>query len=348
MTMPENAVEPHHYTVVGAGAIGGTLAHHLARSGHHVTIVDADPAHVAAIRTAGLAVVRGEERTVVPVATAVTPDDAAEVAELQRVILAVKAQATEPAISWIARRLTTDGFVISLQNGLNEGLIAERVGADRTVGAFVNLFADVIGPGEIRDGGLGALVVGELDGSVSDRVTSVVADLQAWGPAKVTTNVAGFLWSKLGFGAMLTATALADAPMADLIDRHRDLMYRLAAEVFEVAATRGVVLEAFDAFDPAPYAGADLAAKDRATDALVAWLRTQAKDRSGIWRDIAVRHRPTEVPTHYGEVLKIARAAGIKTPLLAGILDNIGELERGGEMSERRLEQLAEVAEVVA
>jgi 2-dehydropantoate 2-reductase len=343
MTNVEPAYEAHQYTVVGAGAIGGTLAHHLARSGQHVTVVDTDPGHVAAISSSGIALVRGDERAVAPVDAAFTPDGATDVGDLQRVILAVKAQATGSAMDWIAPRLAADGFVVSLQNGLNEGLIAEQVGADRTVGAFVNLFADVIGPGEIRDGGLGALVVGEMHGTVSERVTSVVEDLQAWGPAKVTTNVAGFLWSKLGFGAMLTATALADAPMADLIDRHRDLMYRLTAEIFEVAATRGVHLEAFDAFDPAPYASADTEPKDRATDELVAWLRTQAKDRSGIWRDIAVRHRPTEVSTHYGEVLRIAGAAGIKTPLLAGLLDNIRDLELGGEMSEERLHQLAEV-----
>ena len=68
---------------------------------------------------------------------------------------------------------------MSLQNGLNEDAIAARVGAARTVGAFVNLFADVTGPGVIRDGGLGALVVGEMDGSTSARVQSVVQDLQS-------------------------------------------------------------------------------------------------------------------------------------------------------------------------
>ena len=94
--------------------------------------------------------------------------------------------------------------MVSLQNGLNEQRIADRVGSDRTVGAFVNLFADVVGPGEVRDRGAGGLVVGEMDGTDSQRVTSVVADLQSWGPAKATANVPGFLWPKLGFGAMLS------------------------------------------------------------------------------------------------------------------------------------------------
>jgi len=336
-----NIQQKSPYTVVGAGAIGGTLAHHLARAGHDVTIVDADRDHVRAIATDGITLLRGDVRSSAPVSAAVTPSEGPD--SVGRVLLAVKAQATDRALDWVAPRLRPDGFVVSLQNGLNEDAIAARIGADRTVGAFVNLFADVTGPGVVLDGGLGALVVGEMDGSTSARVESVVQDLQSWGPARATTNVAGYLWSKLGFGAMLTATALADAPMADLIDAHRPMMYRLTAEVFAVAQARGITLEAFDAFDPAPYAGADVRAKDLATDRLVAWLRTQSKDRSGIWRDLAVRHRPTEVPTHYGAVLDAAASAGVDIPLVRDLLRQIGELETGGAMSEERLDALGTV-----
>jgi 2-dehydropantoate 2-reductase len=329
------------YVIVGAGAIGGTLGHRLAQAGHEIIVVDADVEHVRAIREHGLVVRRGDERTAVRVAGAFTPDEAGP-ERVDRVLLSVKAQATGPALDWIAPRLAADGFVVSLQNGLNEAGIAERVGPGRTVGAFVNLFADVVAPGEIRDGGPGALVVGEMDGRDSDRVRQVVADLQAWGPAQATANVSGYLWSKLGFGAMLVATALADAPMAELIDRHRGVMHALAAEVYAVAAAEKIALEPFDAFDPGPYAGGDAAAKDAATDALVAWLRTQTKDRSGIWRDLAVRHRPTEVPTHYRPVLDRAARLGIAVPGLERLVAQIGELEAGAPMSEQRVADLAE------
>ena len=328
------------YVIVGAGAIGGTLVHHLARAGHGITVVDADPEHVRAVREHGIVVRRGDERTAAPVAAAFTTDEAGP-ERVERVLLAVKAQATDRALDWIAPRLAPDGFVVSLQNGLNEQAIAARVGAERTVGAFVNLFADVVAPGQIRDGGLGALVVGELDGRDSARVREVVADLQAWGPARATANVPGYLWSKLGFGAMLVATALADAPMAELIDRHRRVMHGLAGEVYAVAAAEDITLEPFDAFDPVPYAGGDDAAKDAATDALVAWLATQAKDRSGIWRDIAVRRRPTEVPTHYRPVIDRAAARGIAVPGLERLVAQIAQLEAGAAMSEHRITDLA-------
>jgi 2-dehydropantoate 2-reductase len=335
------AISPRSYVIVGAGAIGGTLGHHLARAGHEITVVDADAEHVRRIREEGLVVVRGDRRSASRVVQAVTPAEDGGPTRVERVLLAVKAQATGPALDWIAPRLAADGFVVSLQNGLNEEEIAGRIGRDRTVGAFVNLFADVIGPGEIRDGGLGALVVGELDGRDSRRVREVVDDLQAWGPARATGNVFGYLWSKLGFGAMLVATALADEPMAELIDRHRPVMHALAGEVYAVAAAEGISLEPFDAFDPLPYAGADEGAKDAATDALAAWLRTQAKDRSGIWRDIAVRRRPTEVPTHYRPVLATAARHGIATPGLERLVAHIGELEAGAAMDEKRIAALA-------
>ena len=335
------ATQARPYVIVGAGAIGGTLGYHLARAGHPITVVDADPEHVRRIGADGIVLVRGAQRSTARVAHAGTPDPDGAPPRLDRVLLAVKAQATGPALDWIAPRLADDGFVVSLQNGLNEEKIAERIGRDRTVGAFVNLFADVIGPGAIRDGGQGALVVGELDGRDSRRVREVVDDLQAWGPARATHNVSGYLWSKLGFGAMLVATALAAAPMAELIHRHRPVMHALVAEIYAVAEAEGITPEPFDAFDPLPYAGDDDDAKQRATDALVAWLSTQAKDRSGIWRDIAVRRRPTEVPTHYGPVLAAAARHGIPVPGLERLVGQIRELEVGAAMDEARIARLA-------
>ncbi|MFJ8275899.1 2-dehydropantoate 2-reductase [Streptomyces griseoviridis] len=342
--MNDTTAQRASYTVVGAGAIGGTLAFALARAGHPVTVVDADRDHVAAIRADGLVVARGDTRSSVPV-TAVTPDEFD--GTLGRVLLAVKAQATGTAVDWIAPRLAPDGYVVSLQNGFNEALIAERVGAGRTVAAFVNIFADVVEPGVVLDGGAGALVVGEPEGApVSERVRDLVADLQSWGPAVASDNVEGYLWAKAGFGAMLAATALADAPMADLIDRHRPAMAALTGEIFAVADRLGVTLEPFDAFDPLPLRrAADPADRDAGFDRLTAWLRTQSKDRSGIWRDLAVRRRPVEVTTHYADVFAHAAREGLPTTLLRTVVDGLLLLEGAPqEMAESRLDALDRLA----
>ncbi|MEE1799441.1 2-dehydropantoate 2-reductase [Streptomyces sp. JV176] len=333
------------YTVVGAGAIGGTLAHRLAAAGHQVTVIDTDAAHVAAIQADGLTILRGEERESVRL-DAATPDTY-QGPSLGRVLLSVKAQATDAAMEWIAPRLAPDGYVVSVQNGFNEALIAEHVGAGRTVAAFVNIFADLVEPGVVRDGGPGAFVIGEVGGApVSARVRALVADLQAWGPALASDNVEGYLWAKAAFGAMLSATALADAPMADLTDRHRATMYALTAEVYAAADAAGIRLESFDAFEaPAFRPGNDPALRDAACDRLTAWLRTQPKDRSGIWRDLAVRRRPVEVTTHYATVFEQARRAGLDAPVLRAVLEGLRELEQDpSTMSESRLDALDRLA----
>lgn len=327
------------YTIVGAGAIGGTLAVHLHAQGLPVQLIDADSRHVEAIRQNGLQL-HTQSGTVTAWLPVFGLDDAPT--KLERVLLAVKAQATDSAARWIAPRLIPSGYVASMQNGLNEAVIASHIGVKRTVMAFVDIFADVLEPGVIKDGGSGAMALGEYAGGTSQRVQALARDLRHWGTPAVTNNVAGFLWAKLGFLAMLTATALADADMSKLIDQHRPAMNELAAEVFDIATVEDIQLEGFDAFDPAAYQrGVDAARNEKATDALVEWLATQSKSRSGIWRDIAVRKRPTEVPTQYEPVMQLAARHGLKVPMIEDLVSMIRQLETGViTMSEAHLNSL--------
>lgn len=340
--MPDHSAK-QAYLVVGIGAIGGTLAFHLARAGHHIVAVDSDRGHVAAIQRRGIVLRREGRQDAVPIDAFVPEDGPAHIAS--PVLLSVKGVgATEKAVAWIAPRLAPGSFVVCVQNGLQFEHVVDRLGASRTVGAFVDFFADVVEPGVIEDGGSGTLNVGEIDGRASARVERVVADLQAWGPARSTGNVIGCLWSKLGFSAMLAATALADAPMADLIDRHRQLMIALAGEVFAVAARRGIVLEAFDSFEPEALRGGP-SARSGAVDQLVAWLRRQSKTRSGVWRDIAVHRRATESVGRYTRLVADARAEGIACPHLEALVGLLEECETGHrEMAEQNLHLLRERA----
>jgi 2-dehydropantoate 2-reductase len=328
------------YTIVGGGAIGGTIAFHLARAGHPVRLVDTDAAHVAAIRADGLRIRRPNGQEERQQLAAHTPDEVGY--PLGATLLAVKAQATGAAVDWIAPRLAPDGFVVSLQNGLCEPEIAARVGEPRTVAAFVNLFADVVEPGVIADGGPGALVVGEPDGRPSQRVAQVVADLQAWGPAVASGNVAGYLWSKLSYSAVAAASATVDAPVADTIEGHPDLTVALAREVYAVAQALGVRPEPFDAWRAAAFLPTATGEETRAALAdFVAWLRTQPKAKTGIWRDLAVRRRPTEVPAILAPTQRLAAAYGLATPGVDTVLRMIGDLEASRrEMAATNLTEL--------
>jgi len=292
------------YVVVGAGAIGGTIGARLARDGHSVLFCDADTAHVAAINSSGLTI-EGPVETFTVEAEAVAPEQLP--GELHAVLLAVKSQHTDIALATVAPRLAPDGFVVSLQNGINEPQIAGLIGPERTVGAFVNFGADYLEPGRIFVGGRGALYVGELDGRRSGRLEQLVRDLP---DAKETANIVGFLWAKEAYGAMLFATAVSDLSIADALaePKYRGVFVQLAQEVLAAAP---VPVEPFDGFD-----ADDL---DGSIDRLVEFNRRSAKTHSGIYRDLMVRRRPTEK----------SMLTAIDGPLLQRTLELITEIEEG-------------------
>ena len=205
--------------------------------------------------------------------------------------------------------------------------------AERTVGAFVNFGADYMEPGVIHYAGHGAVVVGEIDGCITPRVTAIRDAWRVFDPrAIVTPNIWGYLWGKEAYGAMLFATALTNESIADALamPEYRQLYIALAREILAVASARSVQPEAFDGFDPAAYrSSAPPGAAEQSLDALVAHNRRSAKSHSGIWRDLAIRKRPTEVDAQLGIVVTLAAEAGVPTPLTARLVALIHEIERG-------------------
>ena len=318
----------------GAGAIGGTMGASLARAGHDVTMVDTVGEHVDAIARSGITVTGPISSFSVRV-PACTPD--AVRGEWDTIILATKAHHTETAVRALRPHLATNGCVISAQNGLNELAIAGVVGPGRTVGAFVNFGADYLEPGVIHYGGRGAVVVGEAMGPVAGQLTPrVIAIRDAWRDfderAIATPNIWGYLWGKEAYGAMLFATALTNASIADALalPEHRALYIALAQEILAVAAARGVHPEAFDGFDPAAYLpAAPTGAATRSLDDLVAHNKRSAKTHSGIWRDLAVRKRRTEVDAQLGIVVALGAESRVPTPLTIRLIELIHEIENG-------------------
>jgi 2-dehydropantoate 2-reductase len=316
--------------VWGAGAIGGTMGAYLARAGHDITFVDNVDEHVAAINRDGIRIT-GPVAEFTQRVPAFTPATIA--GEWDTIMLCTKAHHTETATRALLPHLSKTGCVISVQNGLNELTIAVIVGKERTVGAFVNFGADYMEPGVILHGSRATVVVGEIDGKISARATAIqVAWLDFDDRAIVTQNIWGYLWGKEAYGAMLFATALTDESIADALamPEYRHLYIALAREILAVAKARDIKPETFDGFDPAAYLpDAAPGAAEQSLDNLVAHNRRSAKTHSGIWRDLAVRKRPTEVDPQLGIVATIGKDAGVATPLTRQLVKLIHEIEDG-------------------
>jgi 2-dehydropantoate 2-reductase len=314
----------------GAGAMGGSIGAALVAGGVRVLFVEKDRDHVTAMNRNGLRITGPVAETRVAV-KAVRPEEVE--GTFRNVFLCVKAHHTGEALIQVVPHLSREGGVVSIQNGLCEMAIEAAVGRERTVGAFVNFGADYLEPGVIHRGNRGAVVVGELDGSETDRVRKIHELLRIFEPrAILTRNIFGYLWGKLSYAALLFATALTDAPIAEALDSrdHRPLLRALAREVLDVAEARGVEVLGFDGFFPEAFRrGAPEGAAEESLRELVAFNRRSAKTHSGIWRDLAIRKRPTEVDAQLGVVVDLGRRSGVGTPLLEALVKQIHEIEQG-------------------
>jgi 2-dehydropantoate 2-reductase len=329
----------------GAGAIGGTVGAYLQRAGDAVHFVDRAADHVAAINRDGLQITGPIEEFKVR-APASLPGDLK--GKFETIFLCTKAPDTASATEALAPHLADEGCVVSLQNGLNEHVIAEKIGTHRTIGAFINFGADYLSPGVVTYAGRGAVVIGELDGRKTPRVEHLHRLLKKFDDrAVLTANIWGYLWSKLAYGALLFATALTNDSIADVLaaPKYRALLIALAREVEKAGVTSGVRLESFDGFDPTAFLpGGTLTAANASLEALVAFNRRSAKTHSGIWRDLAVRKRKTEVDFQMGPIVATGAKHKVPTPITARLIALIHDIEDGKRpLAWSTLDALAEV-----
>ena len=329
-------------TVVGVGGIGGTAAACLALAGERVQVVEAAPAHLEALRSGGLHFdgTRGDHR--VRFERVLAPDEVT--APLGLVILAVKSQHTADALGAIAPALADDGMIVSLQNGLNERSIAAAVGTGRTVGGMVHLVADYVGPGHVTRFSEGELRIGELDGQLTPRLLGLARRLGQVAPTATTDNVWGYLWAKQCYSCYLVATALVDAPSSEQLapEWAKRIFVAIMGEAAEAALAEDVALEEYGDINPEVMLPRD---RTGLAAAFAALPTGSAKGNSGIWRDIHVRHRPSETEFLTGDVVRVGQAHGLPMPLNARVAAMVGEIERGERQAAwanlRALEDLA-------
>lgn len=144
---------------------------------------------------------------------------------------------------------------------------------------------------------------------------------------------------------MLFAQAVGQKGIADCLARPEllGLWRRLGAEVMAVARAEGVTPRGFNGFDPAAFTeGASEAAAKASVDAMVAFNTGSAKTHSGVWRDLAVRKRRTEVDAQIAPIAEIGARHGLPCPTVRALVAMIHEVEDGKRaMTDNNLTELA-------
>jgi 2-dehydropantoate 2-reductase len=311
--------------VVGAGAVGGTVAARLQRSGAEPAVFDSNEEHVQLLRDPGLIVDGRDDGTPVPLdaSTALvssTPD---------LILLAVRSMSTVAALGSIGSLVGEHTDVVSLQNGLNEDRISAVVGPDRTIGCTVGFGATWISPGHLTLDATGGLVIGRLDGSTDDRLEAARRALDLAFPTKISDNVIGALWAKMLVNSMTVMGALAGMLTGELLatPQRRGFVADVVAEGVRVAKASGVsLLPIFgavgpDVVDTDPY-------QQTMDRVLVAFAERFGAIRSVTLRDFELG-RATEIDAVTGEIVRRGNDLGVPTPLNATIYTMLKEIEAG-------------------
>ncbi len=306
--------------VVGGGAIGGITAAQLAGD---VAVLDANEAHVAALRDPGLVYEQeGVSHTVrLDAVSAVEALDG----EFDFALVAVKAPLHRVALEPVVARGGIGAFV-SLGNGLIQDRMESIVGAGNLIACLVEWGGSNVGPGWLVRDSLGGFVLGELDGAVRARTRELAACLEPVGPARVTDNVRGMIWTKLLVNSTFTGlSAVSGLRYGGVAEHGRDAVFALWAEGVAVGRAQGLAFERIHDLSPDAF---DQAALER-------YMRHSGNVRPSMLQDLDAG-RATEVDVVNGGVAARGRSYGIPTPCNDRVVELVHSMERGDRAPEPR------------
>ena len=207
--------------IVGTGATAAGFGADMVNAGLDVAFIDQWPAHVEAMRAHGLRVEMPDETVTTPVAAF----HLCEVATLREpfdvVLIGVKGYDTRWACQLIEPLVAADGLVVGLQNGMTMDDVASVVGPERTLGAVIEVAANMFEPGTVvrqtpPDGTWFA--VGAYDEATRGREAEVAEILAHAGAVEIRDDIRSAKWMKLvANAAEFLPSSILGLPLADSV-----------------------------------------------------------------------------------------------------------------------------------
>ncbi|MDX1891211.1 2-dehydropantoate 2-reductase [Mycolicibacterium sp. 050158] len=318
--------------IVGTGANGAAIGADLAEAGHDVTFIEQWPAHVEAIREHGIRVETPEEQ----VSATVPVLHFCEVATLRRtfdvVLLLVKAYDTRWACELIKPHLADDGIAVGVQNGMSVDDMTDVLGAERTLGAVIEISSTMFEPGVVdrhSPRSRSWFAVGSLGPATVGREEEVATLLRHSGSVDVVSDIRSAKWMKLVINAAeLVPSAILDLSIVEA-GQHpgmKEVMLQAGYEAVDaaVAAGRSVVpIFGLTTVDPSnPHAFVDTLMDVLLEKYVLSHtLSTVLQD----W----IKSRRSEVDQINGRVVEELARAGRQAPVNQAVVEIAHRIERG-------------------
>lgn len=317
--------------VIGAGAVGGTLAALLDRAGHDVEVT-ARGENLTAIRQHGLQLDGGwGEHT----ARVEAHETLAWIGapEPEFAILATKAQDAAAALRANREVLGTVPVLVA-QNGLGGLEVARSVLPESPLLGGLALFAaSYLEPGRVTVTAPLPLIVGAGPGASAGVVEHVVGVLAEAIPIEVTDDIVGAQWTKLLINHVNALPAITGLSVQQVIRDPglRKVMTASMRETVRVARRLGIRFGQVQGVS-----GRILGAIGSAPLAFAAWFprtlgsRMGSVPNPGSTLQSIRRGQLTEIDFLNGAVVAAAKQGGVAAPINEQIVQLVHEVERTG------------------
>jgi 2-dehydropantoate 2-reductase len=307
--------------IYGAGAIGGYLGVELALSGVDVSLV-ARGAHLEAMRAKGLTLLIGGEEKVARIRAT---DDPRELGPQDYVIVALKAHSVSPIVDRMTPLLGASTAVVTAQNGIlwwyfhrlegpwenhrlpitdPGGRIWDTLGPERAIGCVVYPSCELVAPGVVKHVDGKRFMLGEPDGSRSDRVVALSKALTEAGlKAPVRTRIRDDIWLKLwGNVSFNPVSVLTVATLEEMTTDPgtREVIRKMMVEAESVARKLGV----------------DFSVD---VETRIGWGQDVGAHKTSMLQDLE-KGRPMELDALVGAVSEMGRLVQEPTPTIDAVL----------------------------
>lgn len=232
--------------IIGAGSMGSIYGGFLAEAGNEVYFIDVYKEHVDNINKHGLYIEDPNGIRYIKGIKATT--NAEEVGVVDLAIVFVKSTITDIAVQQNKSIIGENTTVLTLQNGLgNIEKISAVVPVEQIIAGTTSHGSSMLGPGKVRHAGHGDTVIGELDGSITDRINLIAKTFKEakLDPVTVSDNVMGVIWDKLlvnlGINAVTALTGLKNGQILDYPETEW-IAVEAVKEGVKIAEAKGIKL----------------------------------------------------------------------------------------------------------
>ena len=334
--------------VLGCGAIGGSVSADLTEAGLDVTVIDQWPEQVEKVRTDGIVVTMTDRVVDIKLNALHIPELSEQVPVFDLAFIIVKSYDTRWMAALIEPYLKDDAIVVGLQNGMNNNTIAGIIGRERTLGAVVELSAQIFEPGILqrdttREGTWFA--IGEFDGSITPRLLEVQKVMQNFAKVDISEKIEDAKWTKLiancmtmGPFGLLGLTNWEAKELPGMID----ICVGLGRESMAIGEALGYEMQPLFGIAPEEFTGAS-------DEQLIKTMQTLMQHVGGNGTTAPIhdytKGRKSEMDLITGHVCRGGTKHGIRTPYNNAVAEldrqiNEGETPMGPENFEKLQEMV--------